>query len=414
MIKLLITFIITFYLCFAVFAAEPIMTSGGNSVYFEYADTDVTTLTLSVNRTYSLETQRPGITHLLEHSVFITTKNHSEPFSFQQYLEREGIISSAITDFNTFTIKFEGRTDKLPLMAKSIKELIDNVIFDAELISNEKTIVIKEARWQENNIPIISGIRTLSDIACGGEIYPIVGNVEEILSITTEDLKKHYEELFSLPYNITVLGPYSAQYVSEQFEDIKPSSITPKNIDNKKIGELFSSKKVTARSVNDFSYDQTVFQMLMYPYTSELKNDLPAKIIAASLTSGIKPLLADILYIRDISVYSYGVENIYIEGKGYFIVWAYLTGKDSQKFESAVNNMIIKIDTIMLNSDFYLAKDNLLNSTDKIFVIDRLLNIHTMSAPVSRQEYREIIDRIQKTDITFYPLAGLVIRGVNS
>jgi len=392
--------------CGASFGVSPIINNESKRVYLNYSTTEVITVTLTISNTYTLSTQKAGITHMLEHTIFISTKNFPAPFSLQEKLEREGILTTAATDYNTFQVQFQGRKDSLPTIINAINELSENVVFDEKLIENEKNVIVKEARMQEITNPLIHGIRVASEKALEGKIYPIVGYENEINNITVDELRAHYDELFALPISIDIIAPYTILEVKELFsEDEVITQIT-----DTKIGGLPTDYEPIRFTTNPKD-DEFTLALLVFPYTSTTNNDLPAKLIGAALGLGKKPLIGNSLYYRSVTVFRYGIEIIHLENEAYMIIWAYLNGKDAQKFERAINDLMLDLSTEMLDADFLAAKANLISSVDSIFAKWPVITLPSMQNPLTKDEYKNAISNLKRSSITFYPLKASIIIG---
>jgi len=397
--------------CGASFSVSPIINNDSRRVYLNYNTSDVITVTLTINNTYTLKTQKTGITHMLEHTIFITTKNFPTPFSLQEKLEREGIITTAATDYNIFQVQFQGQKESLPIIIDAINELSKNVIFDGKLIENEKKVIVKEARMQDATNPLIHGIRMASEKALEGKIYSIVGYESEINDITVEELQAHYEELFSLPTSIDIIAPYTILEIKELFSANEIEDIITQRAETttNKISTGYETIRVTTNPKDD----EFTLALLVFPYVSTTGNDLPAKLIGASLGLGKRPLVGNNLYYRSVTVLRYGIEVIHLKDEAYMIIWAYLNGKEASKFERVIDDLITDINNEMLDSDFLAAKANLISSVDALFAKWPIITLPSMQYPLTKDEYKNTISNLKRSDITFYPLKASIIIGAD-
>ena len=141
-----------------------------------------------------------GIAHFLEHKVF-AQKEDPQPMEF---FARSGSICNAYTTFRNTTYLFYA-TESLKENINYLLDYVQNIYLTPESVENEKGIISEEIHMYEDrpNDILFEKIRhnTLSNNPYKDSI---IGTVEDINSITKEDLETCYHTFYH-PSNMFIV-----------------------------------------------------------------------------------------------------------------------------------------------------------------------------------------------------------------
>ena len=186
-----------------------------------------------------------GIAHFLEHKMF-EQEDGTNPMSV--YSER-GADSNAYTNYFQTTYLFSG-CHFFPENLNLLLDYVQNPYLTDENVAKEKNIIVQEAKMYLDVPERRLGEETMKQVFLKDPIrYPVIGSVEEIKSITKEDLLLCYHTFYH-PSNMIVIvtgnvDPEEVERIISEnqkkktFEEAKPIQIKevkePKWIKNKEI-----------------------------------------------------------------------------------------------------------------------------------------------------------------------------------
>lgn len=184
-----------------------------------------------------------GIAHFLEHKVF-AQKEDPQPMEF---FARSGSICNAYTTFRNTTYLFYA-TESLKENINYLLDYVQNIYLTPESVENEKGIISEEIHMYEDrpNDILFEKIRhnTLSNNPYKDSI---IGTVEDINSITKEDLETCYHTFYH-PSNmfIVVTGNFDKDEImnaikenqdKKEFDNLKEIKIKEFNEEDKVVKE---------------------------------------------------------------------------------------------------------------------------------------------------------------------------------
>lgn len=144
-----------------------------------------------------------GISHWVEHMLFKGTDRWPQGAA-DQAVAREGGVQNGMTwyDFTTFYETLPA--DKLLLALDIEADRMQNARYDEDDVNSERTVIISERQGHENSPHFLLGEEITS---AAYRVHPYghetVGHLCDLQSITTADLRRHYETYYT-PNNAIV------------------------------------------------------------------------------------------------------------------------------------------------------------------------------------------------------------------
>lgn len=179
-----------------------------------------------------------GISHFLEHLMFNETEKLS-PREFDRILEENGGDSNAYTSQDWTVYYEEFPPDAIEKVIEMEADRMQNLKLSENSIECERNIVMEERRFRTENLPYSIQEEALYSLAYLEHPYrfPVIGYMEDILNIKSEDIKNYYREYY-VPNNvlIVVCGDFYKskveKMIKEKFGNIPsrplPARIIPK------------------------------------------------------------------------------------------------------------------------------------------------------------------------------------------
>ena len=159
-----------------------------------------------------------GIAHLLEHMVFKGSKTH--PQGIDAIVENEGGTLNAYTSYDQTVYYNDMPSQKWKLGLEAIQGLAFDPILRAKQLNEERKIVIAELR-QRGDQPQTKLLHLSTASTLHGTPYanPVIGYVETLNSITTQDIRDYIKANYN-PNNmlLVVAGDINENLV---FNEIK-------------------------------------------------------------------------------------------------------------------------------------------------------------------------------------------------
>jgi zinc protease len=148
---------------------------------------------------------KTGLAHFLEHLMFKGTEKIA-PGEFSRIVARNGGQDNAFTHYD-FTAYFQViAKDRLPLVMEMEADRMTQLrLTDAEVLP-ERDVVMEERRMRIENNPVAALQSEMSAALYGNHPYgrDIIGHMEEIAGLTTEDALDFYERFYT-PNNATLI-----------------------------------------------------------------------------------------------------------------------------------------------------------------------------------------------------------------
>ncbi len=179
---------------------------------------------------------KTGLAHLFEHLMFKGTSKHG-PRDFFSRLESKGAEVNAYTT-RDYTVFYENIS---PVLLDDVIELesdrLTGLVLTEALLATEREVVFEERRLRTENSPVGRMQEALWQLAYSSHPYqwPTIGYVEDLRSLTVEDLRSFYGQHYQ-PAN-TVIVVTGAIRSSEVLPKLKKAygSIPEKKISPRKI-----------------------------------------------------------------------------------------------------------------------------------------------------------------------------------
>ena len=172
-----------------------------------------------------------GISHLLEHMMFKGTTEVSSD-DFERLIAKFGGVNNAFTSYD-FTGYYElFPANRLPLALELEADRMKNLVFDDKAFAKEHQVVMEERRQRTDDNPLAKAYESFRLLALPsspkGE--SVIGPMEELKSITLNDLKDWYKTWYA-PNNATlvIVGDVKPtkvlNAVKRYFGELKPSTL---------------------------------------------------------------------------------------------------------------------------------------------------------------------------------------------
>jgi zinc protease len=171
---------------------------------------------------------KSGMSHLLEHMMFKGTPRFG-PKTFSKIIKRAGGVDNAATsrDFAYYYQKLA--PDRLHLSVELESDRMRNLLLDADEFKSEKKVVMEERRMRYEDDPQSLVFEEVLAAAFKNHPYrrPVIGWMEDLETITLDDLKRYYSERYS-PGNafVVVAGDVEPEgilaLIQEYFGKIPP------------------------------------------------------------------------------------------------------------------------------------------------------------------------------------------------
>jgi zinc protease len=153
---------------------------------------------------------KTGLSHMLEHMMFKGTKKYG-PEDYSRIIQENGGQTNAFTsrDFTGYFATL--RSDRVQVVMDLEADRIQNLNLREEDFSTERMVVMEERRQRTEDDPQSFLMEQLEATAFQLQPYhwPILGWMEDIMRITLEDLKRHYQTYYN-PANsfLVVVGDF--------------------------------------------------------------------------------------------------------------------------------------------------------------------------------------------------------------
>jgi zinc protease len=163
---------------------------------------------------------RSGISHYLEHMMFKGTEKHGAKV-LSRTVQRHGGNDNAFTSKDG-TVYFQNLpSDRIPLSVDFESDRMKNLILDPEESMSEKSVVMEERRLRYEDDPqnLLYELTAASAFTVHPYRRPIIGWMNDLASISPDDLRGHYRSYYS-PDNafIVVTGDIQPQELMKDIE----------------------------------------------------------------------------------------------------------------------------------------------------------------------------------------------------
>ena len=191
-----------------------------------------------------------GTAHLLEHMMFRGTSRIKDS-EFNRIISEQGADSNAFTGYDFTAYHQSLDISKLELAMFLEADRMENLKIDESVFPIERDVVFQERRQVVDNNPAGEFVEAFRRNLWGEDRYarPIIGSLEEIQKLTSDDIKKFYKKYYA---------PNNAILVLSGDIDVETAKILAEKyygkIKNKKLAEASSSLSLN----NKFSSSLTM------------------------------------------------------------------------------------------------------------------------------------------------------------
>lgn len=157
-----------------------------------------------------------GISHWVEHMLFKGTERYPQG-AFDKAVARAGGSFNGMTwqDWTTYFETFPA--DRIELALDVESDRMANAIFDPEETESERTVIISEREGSENSYRwLLNTEMQAAAFQVHPYRHPVIGWKGDLLTITREDLYRHYRHFYT-PNNAVAVAV--GDFDSEQMQD---------------------------------------------------------------------------------------------------------------------------------------------------------------------------------------------------
>lgn len=141
---------------------------------------------------------RTGLSHVLEHMMFKGTKKYG-PEEYSRIIQENGGETNAFTSRDYTGYFATLRSDRVQVLMDLEVDRMQNLNLREEDFVTERMVVMEERRQRTEDDPQSFLMEQLEATAFQVQPYhwPIIGWMEDIMRITLEDLKRHYQTYYN-------------------------------------------------------------------------------------------------------------------------------------------------------------------------------------------------------------------------
>ncbi len=287
---------------------------------------------------------KTGMSHLLEHMMFKGTKLNG-PKTFSQTVQRNGGNDNAFTS-KDYTAYFENfAADRIAVSLELESDRMQNLLIEPKEYLSEREVVKEERRMRYEDDPVSAMIEQMMSVAFSAHPYqwPVIGWMEDIKSITRDELYNHYRSYY-VPNNATivVVGDFETKSLLPQIEKyfggIPRGQTAPavSAVEPKHLGE----RRVTVKKQAELP---AVFAGYNVP-TLKHADSYALEVLQGVLSSGKSSrLYKSLVYEKQIALYAGGdYDNVSADPNLFYLYAGVMPGKTTEEVEKALYTEIDK------------------------------------------------------------------------
>jgi predicted Zn-dependent peptidase len=144
-----------------------------------------------------------GISHFIEHLLFKGTERRSA-LDIAKEIDSVGGVLNAFTgrEYTCFYAKVLSKD--LPLAVDLLADVYNNPLFDSEELSKEKGVILQEIKMVEDTPDDLIHDRFAQYLWKDHPLgYPILGNVETVTSVTSDDVRIYFQQ-YHIPETVII------------------------------------------------------------------------------------------------------------------------------------------------------------------------------------------------------------------
>jgi zinc protease len=348
-----------------------------------------------------------GMSHLLEHMMFKGTKNNG-PKTFSQTVQRNGGNDNAFTS-RDYTAYFENfASDRIGISLDLESDRMQNLLVEPKEFLSEREVVKEERRMRTEDDPVNLMVEQMMSVAFSAHPYqwPVIGWMEDINSITRDDLYNHYRTYYA-PNNATivVVGDFDTKTLLPMIEKYfgaipkgpavnKVSAVEPKHL-----GE----RRVIVKKQAELP---AVFAGYNVP-TLKHPDSYALEVLQGVLSSGKSSrLYKSLVYEKQLALYAGGdYDNISADPNLFSVYAGVMPGKTTEEVEKALYAEIDKLKSEPITDEELQKAKNQIEASfimgqDSIFYRAMLLGqFETVANWKLLETYVENIRAVTKKDV---------------
>jgi len=205
--------------------------------------------------------EREGISHFLEHMLFLGTEKYPEPGEYQQFIKSHGGSHNAFTAFRNTNYFFDIQANYLEAALDRFAQQFAAPLFTAELVDRERNAVHSEfsAKQKEDGRRFYSVKKATSNPEHAFHQFA-VGNLTTLENTEANPLRPDLIEFWKSHYsaNLMTLAVYGPQplntlesMVRARFEAIENRNLKPRVHSASLLEDHKLPAKVTAEAIKD-------------------------------------------------------------------------------------------------------------------------------------------------------------------
>jgi len=350
---------------------------------------------------------KTGMSHVLEHMMFKGTKKYG-PKTFSQTVQRNGGNDNAFTS-KDYTAYFENfASDRIGISLDLESDRMQNLLIEPKDFQSERDVVKEERRMRTEDDPVSTMVEQMMSVAFGAHPYqwPVIGWMEDLSSITRDDLSNHYRTYYA-PNNATivVVGDFDTKTLLPSIEKYfgaiprGPSVPAVTAVEPKHLGErrVFVKKQAELPAV---------FAGYNVP-TLKHHDTYAIEVLQGVLSSGKSSrIYKSLVYEKQLALYAGGdYDNISTDPNLFSVYAGVMPGKTTEEVEKALYAEIEKLKSEpVTDEELQKAKNQIeagfIMGQDSIFYRAMLLGqFETVANWKLLETYVENIRAVTKEDV---------------
>jgi zinc protease len=350
---------------------------------------------------------KTGVSHVLEHMMFKGTKKNG-PKTFSQTVQRNGGNDNAFTS-KDYTAYFENfASDRIGISLDLESDRMQNLLLDPKDALSERDVVKEERRMRTDDDPVNTMVEQMMSVAFSAHPYqwPVIGWMEDLSSITRDDLSNHYRTYYT-PNNATivVVGDFDTKTLLPSIEKYfgaiprGPSVPAVTAVEPKHLGE----RRVIVKKQAELP---AVFAGYNVP-TLKHHDTYALEVLQGVLSSGKSSrVYKSLVYEKQLALYAGGdYDNISTDPNLFSVYAGVMPGKTTEEVEKALYAELEKLKSEPITDEELQKAKNQIEASfimgqDSIFYQAMLLGqFETVANWKLLETYVENIRAVTKEDV---------------
>lgn len=309
-----------------------------------------------------------GISHFLEHMMFLESENLDKG-EFNDIINEIGGKSNAMTTYDYTTYYGEVSDNMLEMIMALESERMINLEFDSAEVERERGVLVQERKTRIMSNVFSRNLEKIKAKAFKNTAleHQVVGWMEDIKSISSEELKAYYEKYYSPNNAVLVLsGDVDSaevfQLAKKYFGDFKASDIEGENEVEEKSWEFKAGKELNLKDNTQVPIIMMLYNIPEGNHSDQVAIESLLDILVNNRSSRVKSKLQ-----RDKRlIIETGSFNIKLEVPGFALI--YLVPTNQMNLNEAQKAFDAEIERIINNGlkeeELEIIKNNELKTTN--------------------------------------------------